>query len=78
MAAGYAEIFWWLVVAMGAALVTGTGAALWHYRRTGEFPGRPPVERPTGPPPSPRTAVAKCIIGLLLVGGGVSGGLLWG
>ncbi|MGH8903050.1 MAG: hypothetical protein ACRDYA_15605 [Egibacteraceae bacterium] len=96
------EIVNWLVFAIGAALLGGTGAALLTYRRTGEFPGQgaggtPPTNQgaggtpPTnqgagGTPPtnqgagdarkarsSVRIAVAKCVVGGLLMLWGLGG-----
>lgn len=54
----YAEIALFLVLAVGAALFFGTGAALLRYRRTGLFPGEDQeaahgdaaVDAPTGHP----------------------------
>lgn len=74
MPSDYLLILSWLVVAIGAALVGGTGLALLHYRRTGSFPGQPVVSSRGEPvQASPRTAVAKCVAGaVLLVWGAVS------
>jgi hypothetical protein len=58
----YVVVFQWLLVAIGAALLLGTGAALVAYRRTGSFPGQP-----AGRTPSVRTAVAKCVVGAVLI-----------
>ena len=74
MPVGYGEILNWLVTALGAALLLGTGAALLTYRRTGTFPGTPPG-RPAQPTPrraSVGTAVAKCVAGAVLVVVGLS------
>ncbi len=59
------EIVNWLLLAFGAALFGGTGAALVTYRRSGTFPGQPKGTRP-----SVASAVVKCVVGALL--------LLWG
>lgn len=49
----YTEVALFLLLALGAALFLGTGAALLRYRRTGHFPGEagneePPVGRAEG------------------------------
>jgi hypothetical protein len=62
------EIVNWLVLAIGAALFLGTGAALLVYWRTGVFPGQGAGERP-----SVGTAVAKCAVGALLMLWGLGG-----
>jgi hypothetical protein len=56
------EIVNWLLLAFGAALFGGTGAALLTYRRTGAFPGQPKGARP-----SVATAVGKCLAGAALM-----------
>lgn len=68
MSTGYAEIFAWLLIALGAAVALGTGAALWQYHRTGVTPGRPDADAPV----DTRGAVVKCVLGTLLVAGGVA------
>lgn len=73
MLADYLLILSWLVVAIGVALLGGTGLALLHYRRTGAFPGQPAVSAKGQPTQaSPRTAVAKCLVGALLIVWGVA------
>jgi hypothetical protein len=70
----YLLIFQWLFVAIGAALLLGTGSALLHYRRTGTFPGQPATDsrgRPTVA--SPRTAIAKCVVAAVLLVWGAAG-----
>jgi H+/Cl- antiporter ClcA len=67
----YLLILSWLVIAIGAALAGGTGMALLHYRRTGSFPEQPEASRRgTAVQASPRTAIVKCVIGLLLIAWG--------
>jgi hypothetical protein len=66
----YLVILSWLFVAIGTALLGGTGLALLHYRRTGSFPGQPNDESSGSERVSPRTAVTKCVVGALL--------LVWG
>jgi hypothetical protein len=71
MTTGYVLIFYWTVVALGAALFLGTGAALVRYRRTGAFPGGA-----TGHQPSRRETtrvVLRCVVGLVLTAGGAAG-----
>lgn len=68
MSTEYAEIFAWLLIAIGAAVALGTGAALWQYRRTGVAPGGSDAAVPVGH----RGAVVKCLVGTLLVAGGVA------
>ena len=68
MLADYLLIAQWLLIAIGAALLGGTGLALLHYRRTGSFPGQPAATAKGEPAQaSPRTAVAKCVIGAVLI-----------
>ena len=71
---GYAELAWWLVVAIGAALAGGTGAALLFYRRTGGFPRRQDSAG-TGPAAGGALpwAVAKVLVGLVLITVGPAG-----
>jgi hypothetical protein len=69
--ADYLLILNWLFIAIGGALLGGTGLALLHHRRTGAFPGQPVATakgRPTQA--SPRTAYLKCLIGVVLMGWG--------
>jgi hypothetical protein len=70
----YLVIFSLLFIAIGASLFGGTGLALLHYRRTGSFPGQPATGKGgQATKASPRTAVAKCVIGaVLIVWGAVS------
>ena len=73
---GFVELGAWLVLAVGAALALGTGAALLAYRRDGVFPGQPhDPAQDTGPPMRTRVgyAVAKVVLGvvLALAGAGV-------
>jgi hypothetical protein len=63
-----AEVVNWLMLAVGAALFLGTGAALVTYRRTGAFPGQP-----EGKAASVGAAVAKCVVGALLMLWGAAG-----
>jgi hypothetical protein len=70
----YILILQWLLVAIGAALLLGTGTALLHYRRTGTFPGQPAGnDEARSSTASPRTAIAKCVVGAALVVWGVAG-----
>jgi hypothetical protein len=67
----YLQLFSWLFVAVGVALLGGTGMALLHYRRHGSFPGQPVTGKDGAPVRvSPRTAIVKCLLGAALV--------LWG
>lgn len=64
----YTELFIFLLGAVGAALLLGTGAALWRYRRTGTFPGQgaagaEPAEGRT----RVRAAVMRCLGGALVL-----------
>ena len=76
MPATMASAVSWVLLAVGAALFAGTGAALLTYRRTGRMPGDPgngPVE-----PVVLRYAAVRCVVGFLagllgLVGLGVYG-----
>lgn len=68
------EIVNWLVFAFGAALFTGTGAALLAYRRTGVFPGQPTgAARGRDRQASVRSAIAKCVVGAVLMVWGLAG-----
>lgn len=67
------EIVNWLVFAIGAALLGGTGAALLTYRRTGEFPGGQTAGDARTARSSVRIAVAKCVVGGLLMLWGLGG-----
>ncbi len=70
----WADVFNWILLATGAALAAGTGAALLRYRRTGVFPGQQTDDegRPTTAP-SVRTAVVKTVIGVVLAVWGLAG-----
>lgn len=73
----YLVLFSWLFVAIGAALLGGTGFALLQYRRTGRFPGQPDAGRKGQPTTaSPRTAVVKCVVGAVLIVWGATSLLL--
>jgi hypothetical protein len=69
----YAQILAWLIIAVGAAMSLGTGAALARLRRTGTFPDQP-VQG--GSPPRVRSAVIRVIAGIFLVILGLGGLLL--
>jgi hypothetical protein len=70
----YLLIMQWLFMAIGAALLLGTGSALLHYRRNGVFPGQPATDSRGRPSvASPRTAVVKVVIGAVLVVWGALG-----
>lgn len=70
----WADTASWGLLAIGAALVLGTGAALLRYRRTGLFPGQPTdAEGNPTTQPSVRTAVGKVVLGLALAVWGVAG-----
>ena len=72
MLTDYLTILSWLFIAIGVALFGGTGMALLQYRRTGTFPGQPPVRKDGSPTTaSPRTAVVKCLFGAVLIAWGV-------
>lgn len=63
----YTELFIFLIGAVGAALLLGTGAALLRFRRTGAFPGEEPgahVERA-----QVRGAAVKCVLGAVIIAG---------
>lgn len=65
----YTELFIFLIGAVGAALLFGTGAALLRFRRTGAFPGQEP-----GAPVEPsqvRGAAVKCAFGAVVIAGAV-------
>ena len=63
----WADVAAWMLLAVGAAVVLGTGAALVRYRRTGTFPGQPLDEDGTPlAPPALRTAWTKVAIGVVL------------
>jgi hypothetical protein len=73
MPTGYVMLVYWTVVAIGAALFLGTGAALVRYRRTGSFPG---AEDPDGHDPTAsetRRAVVRCALGAGLMALGAGG-----
>lgn len=70
----FVELTGWVMLAVGAALAIGTGAALVSYRREGTFPGQPADPAgDDGPPMRTRLtyAVAKVLLGLVLALGGV-------
>ncbi len=70
----WADVASWGLLAVGAALALGTGAALLHYRRKGVFPGQPLDD--DGKPltqPSVRTAIAKVALGVALAVWGFAG-----
>jgi uncharacterized membrane protein len=69
--ADYLAIAYWLLIATGAALALGTGAALLTFRRTGRFPGHDGTSAP-----STRTAVGKVAVGVALMVVGASNLLL--
>jgi hypothetical protein len=71
--AARADLGGWILIAVGAALGGGTGAALLRYRQTGAFPGQP-AARPDGSPVpvSVRAAVVKCVVGVALLVWGVA------
>jgi hypothetical protein len=74
MPTGYLALFYWTIVALGAALFLGTGAALVRYRRTGTFPGaedRDAGYEPTGK--ETRRVALRCVVGLLLLAVGAGG-----
>lgn len=60
-----------LLLAFGAAIMLGTGAALTHYRRHGRFPSQPPEREVTRA--SVRTAKVKLAIGVILALWGLAG-----
>lgn len=67
----YTELFIFLIGAVGAALLLGTGAALLRFRRTGAFPGEDP-----GAPVEPsqvRGAAVKCVLGAAIIAGALVG-----
>lgn len=71
MLADYLLLANWLFIAIGAALLGGTGLALIEYRKTGAFPGQPATgAKGQSTTASPRTAVIKCIIGAVLIAWG--------
>ncbi len=71
MLADYLLIANWLFIAIGAALLGGTGLALREYHKTGAFPGQPAASAKGEPiVASPRTAVIKCLIGGALIAWG--------
>lgn len=70
----YTELFIFLIGAVGAALMLGTGAALLRWRRTGAFPGREQADSPT-PTGVVRGAVARCALGGVVLVGAL--GALW-
>ena len=67
----WADVAAWMLTAVGAAILLGTGAALLRYRRTGTFPGQPTDEHGVPlAPPAVKTAWTKVAIGVVL--------LVWG
>lgn len=60
-----------LLLAFGASVGLGTGAALLHYRRHGRFPGQPPERDVTRA--GVRAAKVKVVIGLVLALWGLAG-----
>lgn len=63
----YTELFIFLVGAVGAALLLGTGAALLRFRRTGAFPGEEPDAHVA--PAQVRGAAVKCVLGAIIIAG---------
>ena len=63
----WAEIAAWGLIALGGALVLGTGAALVTYRRTGRFPAQP-----EGAKPAVAMAWVKVTVGLVLAVWGIA------
>lgn len=62
----YTELFIFLVGAVGAALLVGTGAALLRFRRTGMFPGEDPAQaRGTATPV--RAVAVRCALGAVVL-----------
>jgi hypothetical protein len=69
----YAQIFAWLLIAVGAAMSLGTGAAVLQHRRTGTIPGQPgqnPYDAPV------RAPLHRLFLGILVVVAGVAALLL--
>lgn len=64
--ASYADIVRLLVLALGAAILLGTGAALLRYRRTGLFPGQSPDDAPERMARGLRGALVKLAIGVVM------------
>ena len=60
-----------LLLAFGAAIALGTGAALRHYRKHGRFPSQPPEREIT--PGALRTAKAKLVFGVIFALWGLAG-----
>lgn len=72
---GFVELTGWFVVALGAALALGTGAALLAYRRDGVFPGQPAdPAQDDGPPPATRItfALVKLVLGVVVALAGLA------
>lgn len=63
---GYADIVRLMVLALGAAILLGTGAALLRYRRMGMFPGQSPEDSPDRSARGLRGAWVKLAIGAAL------------
>lgn len=73
----WSDILSLLVLAFGGAMVLGTGAAMLTHRRTGLAPGQASEEDgEAAAPPSPGSAVAKLVIGgvLLAIGAAMTFG----
>ncbi|MEX0657753.1 MAG: hypothetical protein WD080_01335 [Egibacteraceae bacterium] len=62
----YTELFIFLVGAVGAALLVGTGAALLRFRRTGSFPGEDPAQADGGATPV-RAVIVRCALGAVVL-----------
>jgi hypothetical protein len=74
----YTEVALFMLLAVGAALVLGTGGALMRYRRTGLFPGETfDADALDEPPPLPsrdprvRSALVKLGVGVVMLVWGV-------
>lgn len=65
---GYFELGILLAASIGVALLAGTGAALWRYRRTGSFPSQPDG---TGSAEALRAAKLRLALGTVLTLAGV-------
>lgn len=74
----WADVAYWTLLAVGAALFLGTGAALLRYRRDGVFPGQPTDDdgRPAAAV-SVRAAVVKAAVGAVLTVWGAVGLRVW-
>lgn len=67
----YADIVALTILAIGAALTLGTGAALWRYRRTGLFPGQSTEDATASSGADVRGAQLRLTLGVLLTAAGV-------